>query len=114
MIRFLTVTFVVLIAMTSQQMAMARGVMVDTSGQVVLCTGQGTITVRLDRNGEIVEGGDQVAHFCPDCALTFADTVTPALIADGVVVHMQTLLQTPVLQTQTSPIPTALKARGPP
>jgi hypothetical protein len=46
--------------------------------------------------------------------LTFADTVTPALIADGVVVHMQTLLQTPVLQTQTSPIPTALKARGPP
>ena len=61
MIRFLTLTFVVLIAVTSQQMAMARGVMVDTSGQVVLCTGQGTITVRLDRNGEIVEGGDQVA-----------------------------------------------------
>ena len=55
MIRFLTLTFVVLIAVTSQQMAMARGVMVDTSGQVVLCTGQGTITVRLDRNGEIVE-----------------------------------------------------------
>ncbi|MDB4213683.1 hypothetical protein N9741_02310 [Octadecabacter sp.] len=114
MIRFLAVTLAMLIAVTSQQMAMARGLMVDTSGQIVLCTGQGLITVTLDHTGEIVEGGDQVAHFCPDCTLTLADTATPALIADGVVVHMQTLLQTPVSQIQTSPIPTASNARGPP
>ena len=114
MIRLFALTLALLIAVTSQQMAMARGLMVTDAGQVVLCTGQGTIMVTLDADGNIVEGGDQVAHFCPDCALTFADTATAALIADGVVIHMQTLLQTPVSTPQIALTPTTVNVRGPP
>lgn len=114
MIKMFTLALALLIAVTSQQMAMARGMMVDTAGQVVLCTGQGTITVTLDRDGNVVEGSGEIAHFCPDCALTFADTPPAPILADAVFIHMKTLLQTPVQVLQIPLTPTTVHARGPP
>ncbi|MCF2872488.1 hypothetical protein L0664_15540 [Octadecabacter sp. G9-8] len=114
MTRMFTLALALLIAVTSQQMATARAMMVDASGQVVLCTGDGTITVTLDAMGNLVEGSDETAHFCPDCALTFADVPRAVGLADGAVVHIQTLLQLPVAALETPVIPTPVHARGPP
>jgi len=114
MIRFITLTLALLIAVTSQQMAMARGVMVDTFGQVVLCTGQGVITVTLDADGNIVEDTGEIAHFCPDCALTLADMPAAPQMGEATFVHIQTLRQAAVLIPQTVIVPSEVHARGPP
>lgn len=110
MTRFLTLTLAILIAVTSQQMAMARGTMMDAAGQVVLCTGHGTKTVTIDHNGEPID----LVHICPDCALTFAATLDGPRQAETPVTHMQTLGQTPVKDLQFALIPTSSQPRGPP
>lgn len=110
MIRLLCLTLALLIAVTSQQMAMARAATHDAAGQVILCTGQGVVTVTLDANGEPMGP----VHICPDCALTlmlFADV--PA-VGDAQVVHIQTLAQTPVAALGTPIIHKATHARDPP
>lgn len=110
MTRFLTFTLALLIAVTSQQMAMARGTMKDAAGQVVLCTGHGVQTITIDRNGDPID----VVHICPDCALTFAAAIDAPATVETPVTHMQTLGQTPVRDLQIALIPTAAHARGPP
>ena len=60
---------VLCLVLTSQTMAVARGAQ-DPSGQVVLCTGTGPVTVLVDAKGQPV---GQV-HICPDCALGLFDT----------------------------------------
>jgi hypothetical protein len=110
MTRILTLTLALLIAVTSQQMAMARGMARDASGQVILCTSQGVMTVTLDAQGEPMGP----VHICPDCALTlmaFADTV---IAAESAVIYIQILAQTPVTALQIPVIPTRTQARGPP
>lgn len=108
--RLLAFTLALLIAVTSQQMAMARGMAKDANGEVVLCTGQGTLTVALDSSGNPMGP----VHICPDCALTFMAFADAPLAATVVVVHMRTLAQTPARALQSPVIPTALRARGPP
>lgn len=54
-----------LVALTSQQMAMARGQTMAV-GQVILCTGAGAVSISVDAEGNPTGP----AHICPDCALT--------------------------------------------
>lgn len=110
MTRLLTLILALLIAVTSQQMAMARGTMMDAAGQVVLCTGHGIKTVTIDHNGHPID----VVHICPDCALAFAAVSEKPAIVDATVTHMQILGQTPVTDLQIAPIPTSAQPRGPP
>ncbi|GLQ27438.1 DUF2946 family protein [Sulfitobacter pacificus] len=51
-----------LLALTSQSMAAARGAAAAT-GQMVICTGSGTMTVYTDAGGEPTTA----PHLCPDC-----------------------------------------------
>lgn len=110
MTRILTFTLALLIAVTSQQMAMARGMARDASGQVILCTGDGVITVTLDAQGEPME----TVHICPDCALTLMAFTDAPIIVESTVVYIQTLAQTPVSTLQIPAVPTRTQARGPP
>ncbi len=99
-----------LIAVTSQQMAMARGMARDASGQVILCTGQGVVTVTLDAQGEPMGP----VHICPDCALTLMDFADAPIAVGSAAIHIQTLAHTPVAALQIPVVPTRTQARGPP
>lgn len=108
--RLLGLSLALLIAVTSQQMAMARGMTKDAAGQVILCTGQGPTVVTLNAQGNPIGP----VHICPDCALTFADCLADISVGTAPLVHIQTLPQTPVRTLQIAPIPTTAYARGPP
>jgi len=54
-----------MLAFTGQSMAVARG-MPNATGEIILCTGQGIVTVAIDENGQPVER----PHICPDCAMS--------------------------------------------
>ncbi|MDQ2089981.1 hypothetical protein [Marimonas arenosa] len=54
-----------MLAATGQSMAVARG-MPGPAGEIILCTGQGIVSVAVDENGQPVEK----PHICPDCALS--------------------------------------------
>ena len=106
----LAVSLALLIAVTSQHMALARGMSTDVAGQVILCTGQGVTTVAVDAQGNPVGP----VHICPDCALSFMDTVASSVVVDPLVVHMQTLGQTFVAALQNPSVLILVNARGPP
>ncbi|SLN42945.1 hypothetical protein PSJ8397_02187 [Pseudooctadecabacter jejudonensis] len=99
-----------LIAGTSQHMAVARGVMKDAAGQIVLCTGHGVQVVTVDHQGQPMEA----VQICPDCALTaLADTradVKVAVSADLV----WTLVAVEQGPHETRPVVLSPSARGPP
>lgn len=94
---------------TGQSMALAR-FMETPSGEMVLCTGTGPITVLTDDQGDPVGP----AHICPDCALGFFAAVDDApdmpLRPTGVsrLVHADIAITAP-----SSRAPRAT-ARGPP
>lgn len=110
MIRVLTLSLALLIAVTSQQMAVARGLTHDAAGQVVLCTGQGVVTVTLDRNGDPIG----TFHICPDCAVAISTAPLPPVVADAAFVHIHTLAQTPVVALHSPTIHRSFQPRGPP
>lgn len=62
---YLGITLAVILALTGQSMAVARG-MPSASGEIILCTGTGPISVLVDANGQPVGK----PHICPDCALS--------------------------------------------
>ncbi len=62
---FLGLMLALVLALTGQSMAVARG-MPDAAGRIVLCKGAGPITVLVDDEGQPVGP----AHICPDCALS--------------------------------------------
>ncbi|WP_152464279.1 hypothetical protein [Sulfitobacter sp. THAF37] len=66
-----------MLALTSQSMAVARGSAAAT-GQLVLCTGTGPLAVYVDAQGNPTGA----PHICPDSALNivFAGDVPPVLL----------------------------------
>lgn len=114
MARFLALILALLIAGTTQQMAVARGMAFDAGDQVIPCTeqgtGQGVATVPMNMQGEPVV----VVHFCPDCALTLMAAASTPTQLEPLVFHSQTLTQTPVTVVQITISPTTTRARGPP
>lgn len=61
------------LVLTSHAMATARGAAVAT-GQMVICTGEGTITVFTDADGAPVAA----PHICPDCLASVVLGTVPA------------------------------------
>ena len=62
---YLALILALLLALTGQSMAVARG-MPGASGEIVLCTGTGPVSVLVDEDGQPVGP----SHICPDCALS--------------------------------------------
>lgn len=78
-----SVLLAVVLALTSQSMAVARGANAAT-GQMVLCTGSGPMAIYVDAQG----APTSAPHICPDSALNvLADFDLPVVLAP------QTLLQ---------------------
>jgi hypothetical protein len=70
---YIGILLAVMLAFTGQSMAIARGTP-SASGQIVLCTGTGPISVLVDENGQPVGQ----PHICPDCAFSFFDALGDA------------------------------------
>lgn len=64
------VCLALLLAVTSQSMAVSRG-MSTAAGQMVICTGSGPITVYVDADGTPTTA----AHSCADCIVALTDAV---------------------------------------
>ncbi|AWZ22433.1 Hypothetical protein RAK1035_3728 [Roseovarius sp. AK1035] len=63
----LALALCLVLALTSQSLAVARG-MAQPVGKIVLCTGTGPITVAVDAEGQ----PRATPHLCPDCLPGFA------------------------------------------
>lgn len=61
---FIALLLALLLTLTSQSMAVARGAS-DATGQMVICVGGGMVTVHTDADGVPTSA----PHICPDCAL---------------------------------------------
>lgn len=61
-----------ILALTGQTMAVARGA-TGPAGSMVLCTGTGPITVLVDEQGQPI--GPR--HICPDCSLSLFSSLGP-------------------------------------
>lgn len=70
--RSLLFCLALLIGLTGQQMALARG-QGSAVGQMVLCIGGQAVSVAIDDEGK--PAGP--AHICPDCALNFMAALLP-------------------------------------
>jgi hypothetical protein len=110
MIRILTFTLSLLIASTSQQIAMARGIAINSQGRITLCSAQGPFVVTLNEKNNPVGP----ATICPDCALTLMAFSSTTVIVKPLSSQIQTILQTLVLKSEILVIPTSVQARGPP
>lgn len=108
--RLLAFSLALIVAVTSQHMALARGMTTDAAGQVILCTGQGVVTVTLDAEGNPTGP----VHICPDCALSFLDAAGAPATVVAMVVHMQKLGQTYVAALQSPIVHSDVNVRGPP
>ena len=77
---YLGFALVLLLLLTSQSMAVARGAR-GAVGLTELCTGSGPVMVQVDDTGAPVGP----PHFCPDYALTLlVDASAPQSLADPV------------------------------
>jgi len=106
---YLALCLALLLTLTSQTMATARGAPTPV-GQAVLCTGTGPVTILVDAEGQPT---GQV-HICPDCALNFLDGV-PAPLAKAATVPQVTSVQAIEFRDEIQPsAPQAFAARAPP
>ena len=65
---FIAICLAVVLVLTGQSMAAARGA-ADATGKMVLCVGTQSVVVYMDEQGQPT----QAPHFCPDCTLTLID-----------------------------------------
>lgn len=106
---YLRLLLAVAVLATSQQMAIARG-MPGPAGSMVICSGQGLITVTLDENGNPVGP----VHVCPDAALTLMVSAGVSFDAPQVALRW-VRVEAAVGQTRGAGIATPpAMARGPP
>ena len=62
--RVVAICLALMLALTGQSMAGARGAS-DATGRMVLCIGTQSVVVYMDEAGEPT----QAPHFCPDCTM---------------------------------------------
>lgn len=106
---YLGVLLALMLAFTGQSMAVARG-MPGAAGEVVLCTGQGPVTITVDENGQPTGK----PHICPDFALSLfafaaADPAVP-LVPEGQITRLAPAMARP----GASALTVDPAARGPP
>ena len=97
----IAVLLAVVLALTSQSMAVARGSAAAT-GQMVLCTGTGPVAVFTDADGQPTSA----PHICPDSALNVLLavphrlTVTPARIVHFDLAETHATATLPILRRE--------------
>lgn len=68
---YLALALALVLTLTGQSMALARSAP-GPAGQMVLCTGNGPVTVLVDSQGQPTGA----VHICPDCALSLFQIAT--------------------------------------
>ncbi|EEB83849.1 hypothetical protein [Roseobacter sp. GAI101] len=102
---FIAIALVLMLALTGQSMAVARGASAAT-GHMVLCTGSGPVAIYFDAQGKPTSA----PHICPDSALNVAfDDMMPPLDAPERMITFEKVLPKPVLHA----IPQRLERPGP-
>jgi hypothetical protein len=103
------ILFAAVLAATSLTMAVARGQM-RVAGEIVLCTGEGPLTVAVNERGEPV--GPMV--ICPDMALGLLAAVAapqPQVSRPEGVARLRAAVTVARMAAQAAPLP---RSRGPP
>ena len=106
---YLGVFLALMLALTGQSMAVARG-MPGAAGEIVLCTGTGPMVVSVDATGQPVGP----PHICPDfAALLFAVAHQPPLNLARPLTRAMSLRPPACIAAISREAPNAT-ARGPP
>ncbi|MGR3271441.1 hypothetical protein DU478_19985 [Thalassococcus profundi] len=106
---FLSLCLACLIALTSVQMAQARG-QARPVGIMVLCIGTETRTVSVDANGQPVEA----PHLCPDCVMALMAALPDAATLPPVSMALRGVWYDTEHAAVADPPETQATARGPP
>lgn len=107
---YLAVTLALMLALTGQSMAVARGTTSGPSGQMVLCTGTGPVSVHIDET----DTPTPPPTFCPDCALNLLAVVAlPDMMALPAIFRVA-VSRPPVAHVHGVKIRTLALARAPP
>lgn len=107
---YLALTLVAIMVLTSQSMAVARGAARDATGQIVLCTGTGPVSVYVDEDGQPVGR----PHICPDCALHLLAAVAAPDIAPVPLALSSRKHPLILAEVSAETVAPASSARGPP
>lgn len=66
----LALVLALVVTLTGHASAAAQGAR-DASGQIVICSGSGPVTIYIDDQGQPT----QPPHYCPDCVMHLLDAV---------------------------------------
>ena len=77
---FIAICLAVVLVLTGQSMAAARGA-TDATGKMVLCVGAESVVVYMDEQGQPT----QAPHFCPDCTLTLIEAAPMGMAVSPVI-----------------------------
>jgi hypothetical protein len=105
----LSVLFALVLTLTGQSMAVARGAN-DATGQMVLCTGQGSVTVYMDEQGRPTAA----PHVCPECVVTALTSLIIAPFELPLQVSMLSVSSVEVAHPVISLMPSSYLPRAPP
>ena len=98
------------VALTAGMVGAARG-QAQVAGQMVICSGQGVVTITVDAEGNPTGP----VHVCPDCVLSFLAAAEAAPLADLTVPGWSFADWAPAPHAHRSGGPVvAPMARGPP
>lgn len=106
---YLSALLVAVLVLTGQAMAEARAMAAPT-GEMVLCTGTGPLSVLVDAEGRPTGP----AHICPDCALALFADITPPVSTPEPVLRAVALSGFGALARLVAQRSVAASARGPP
>lgn len=98
-----------MLAVTSQSMAVARGASA-ASGQMVICTGIGTMVIYVDEAGQPTSA----PHLCPDATLTVLPGTAAATAQAPQKIALMILPQPAAIPATYSTYRPAPPSRGPP
>ncbi len=107
---FWAIAFAILLALTSATASVVRGKMRDVTGTMVLCTGHGPLSVRVDSQGQPVKDGP----ICPDFVPQIAgwDAGPPPVLAPETLAFAE--FSTARASLRARQLPPDLRARAPP
>lgn len=105
----LSLTLALLVAFTSQQLAVARGQPM-AAGTIELCVGTEVVIVPVDAEGNPTGP----AHLCPDVAFAFLALTSLPLLDMARDIHISTVRYAGADQSETSLVHIEPQARGPP
>ncbi|MBE1284137.1 MAG: hypothetical protein GJ676_12575 [Rhodobacteraceae bacterium] len=106
---YLAVFLALVVAVTGYGVGTMRG-QADPSGQIVLCTSVGPVSVYVDEDGQPT----QAPHHCPDCTMQLLASLEPPSGMEWTAPHTSNAFETQPSKLYLSYERIAPAARGPP